>query len=189
MAHLVQFVAVPFCITVFQELAVATVETARPSRVFDRAPVLFCSSCYFMDIGEQSVEVSAVYAVELFDGVEVAEGVSVDDDIIATFDLGNLVDGKADSLEERDQEIQAQDGKEAGPDKGDGKNVEEFRVLQVKGNSGGNEFVLPPDFTVKAYLFALDLVRILSLFLLNLLGQLLLQFFNGLNQALQCVIH
>jgi len=49
--------------------------------------------------------------------------------------------------------------------------------------------VLPFDLFVKAYFFALDLVRILSLLLLDFLGQLLLKFFNGLDQALQFIIH
>jgi len=71
-----------------------------------------------MDIGDQSVEVAAVDTVQFFNTIEVAEGMPVDDNVPAPFDLGNLVDGKADGLGPGDKEVQEQGRKEAGPDKG-----------------------------------------------------------------------
>ena len=188
-AHLVHFFPVAFGIAIFQELAVAAVKTAGSSRVFDRTPVLFRSAGDLTDVGDQSVEVSAVHAVQLFNGVEVAEGIPVDDNVAAAFDLGDLVDGKADGLEQGDEGIHEQGWNQAAPDKGNGQDILDFRLFQIAGDPGGKEFMLLSDLLVKAYFFALDLVREFSLFFLELLGQLLLQFFNGLDQALQFGIH
>ncbi len=63
MADLVNLVAETLDVAIFQESAVTAVETTGAPGMFDRAPVLFRSSCYFMDIGDQAVEVAAVYAV------------------------------------------------------------------------------------------------------------------------------
>ena len=158
-AYFVRFLPVAFGIAIFQELAVAAVKTAGSSRVFDRTPVLFRSAGDLTDVGDQSVEVSTVHTVQLFNGVEIAEGMAVDDNVAAAFDLGDLIDGETDGLEQGDEGIQEQGGNQAGPDKGNGQDILDFRLFQIAGNPGGKELVLLSDLLVKAYFFALDLVR------------------------------
>ena len=189
MTHLLYLSSVALSITIFQEFAVAAMKAIGSSGVFDRAPILFRSPCYFMDIGDESVEISAVRAVQFFNTVEVTEGVTVDDNVAAAFDLGDLVDGKADRLKQGNGTIQEQGWGQACPDKRDGQDVEDIRILQIAGNLGSNTFMLPLDLTVKADFFSLNLIVKLSLFLLELLGEFLFQFFNGLYQVLQFVVH
>jgi hypothetical protein len=189
MSDRVYFPTIAFSVTILQELTETTVKITGSSRVFDRTPELFRPPRDLPNVGDEPVKIAAVQAVELLNTVEIAQGVPVKDDIAASFDLGDLVDGKADGLEQGDKGIHEQGRKQAAPDKGDGENVEELRLPQIPGDPYGNELMLPLDLLVEEDLFAANLVGELRFLPLKLQGQFLLQFFYGLDQVLQFVVH
>ncbi|OOZ41539.1 hypothetical protein BOW53_03245 [Solemya pervernicosa gill symbiont] len=75
------------------------------TRMLDRAPVLFNPRGNLANIGDQSVEVAAVDAVESFNDVEIAQVVTVDDDIVASPNPGYTVEREADGVEQANAEI------------------------------------------------------------------------------------
>ena len=66
--------------------------------MFDRAPELFGPCRHLSDISDNTVEIFAIPAAYLLKPVQIEEVVSVHDNILASFDLGDLIDGKTDGL-------------------------------------------------------------------------------------------
>ena len=84
-AQSIKTVLVGMVIAVVKEFMITFVEAGQFPGMLDRAPVLFRSGCYLLDIGDQAVEVTAVYAVYFFNGIQIAETLAVQHYIIASF--------------------------------------------------------------------------------------------------------
>ena len=109
-------IPIPFGISVIKKVFVFGVDGAGLVGVFDRAPVLFAAGSNFRDIEKKAVHVAAVDTVDLLDQVEVAQVLAVDDDVVAAFDLVDLVDGETGPLIEGDEKIQQQARDDKGVD-------------------------------------------------------------------------
>ena len=59
-------------VTVVKEFMIAVMEGGKLPGMLNGAPVLLCPGCYFLDVGDQAVELAAINAVHLFKGVQVA---------------------------------------------------------------------------------------------------------------------
>ncbi len=79
---------------------------ARFFRMGNGAETLFSAGRDLLRVGDESVQVAAVEAVHLLDQIEITESMTVEDDIVASSHFGDLVDRKADSLIESDENIQ-----------------------------------------------------------------------------------
>src|SRR3990167_4168700 len=84
----------------------------------DRAPVLFGATGNLANVSHQSVEITAIETVKLFDDVEIGESVTIYKDVITPFDFGNLVDRKANPLIKTHKSIQDQCREQDRPDDG-----------------------------------------------------------------------
>ena len=76
------------------------------SDVFDRTAELFGPSRDFLDITDQTFEVAAVGAVELFDQIQIVQVLTIEHDVILTPDFRNTVDRKTHRLKKADADIQ-----------------------------------------------------------------------------------
>jgi len=101
-----EFRLIAFTVTVAEEKTVARMGLARFFRMGNGAEALFGAGCDLLRIGDEPVDVAAVEAVHLFDQIEVAEFMAVEDDIVASPHLWDLVDRKADSMIDRGENVQ-----------------------------------------------------------------------------------
>lgn len=76
-----------------------------PPRVLDGAPVLLRSPGDFHGVGEYTVPVRAVQAVESLESVQVSQFVAVNRNVIPAARFGDAVDGKANGLIYGNEEI------------------------------------------------------------------------------------
>ena len=85
-------------IPILNEFIVPAVNTADPASMLDGAPILFGQGGYFLNICNQTVEVSTVDAVDLLYQIEIAESITIDHDIILPVDRRDAVNGKTNNL-------------------------------------------------------------------------------------------
>lgn len=78
--------------------------------VLDGAPILLRACGDLAHVRKEAIGVGAVAAVQLFEGIEVREALTIEDDVILTPDLGDAVHGKADRMVDADAEIEQQHG-------------------------------------------------------------------------------
>ena len=76
--------------------------------VFDGAPVFFGQTNDFPAIGDQSIAIRTVGAIDLFEPIQISQMISVIDKICRSLDTGNPTQGKANPLIDRDKDIHQQ---------------------------------------------------------------------------------
>ena len=73
------------------------------SSVLDRAPISFGAARGFASIGQKTIAIRAIGAVNLFKQVQIGKMISVENQIVAALDLFNSIDRKANSLIDADE--------------------------------------------------------------------------------------
>jgi hypothetical protein len=102
-AYFFQLIAVRGGVAVREKIRVPVVRVLNAPRVLDRAPVLLDSPRDFDGVGQHSVSVGTVQAVKSFEGVQVAQFVPVNRDVIPSPRFGNAVNGEANGLVHGDE--------------------------------------------------------------------------------------
>lgn len=172
-------------VAVVKEFMVAAVKARKLPGMLDGAPVLLRPGCYLLYIGDQAVEVAAVYAVHLFNGVQVAEAPVVQDDIFPPFHHGYPVYPEADELIQGYHCIHKQRRQEAEPDNRRRQDIEQGRVCQVCMDPGGQGLLVAPGLFVKMDLFTFNLILKFFFLLLDLYNQLFFEFYYLIYNFLQ----
>lgn len=95
-----------FGIAIIRKFRIVAMHRSHPLCVFDRAPMLFGASGDFRRVGQQSIAISTINAVQLFQSVEVGQVLAVEGDVIIAPDLLNSVDRKANGLVEAYEYVQ-----------------------------------------------------------------------------------
>ena len=98
-------------------------------RVFDWAPILLSLGSNLCCVGEDTVCVSAVGAIEFLESVEVWDKVTVNDDECRASDSRHSVETKTDGLVQRERQVQKSNGNHHRVDERSGKNVSGFRSI------------------------------------------------------------
>ena len=80
-----------FGAAITDELLVTAVQAFDAPGVFNRAPELFSACGYFLQIGKQSVNVTAVGAIDFFHHIQIVEVLPVKDDIVLPFNFRDAV--------------------------------------------------------------------------------------------------
>ena len=76
--------------------------------------MLLGASDNFLHIGDGTVDIAAIGAVQPFNGIEVTEFVAIQNDVVAAPDFWNAIGGKADELVGGRPEIHQHRGDDAG---------------------------------------------------------------------------
>lgn len=79
---------VALTIAIFGKLSVTAVDGPGFPGMLDGTPVLFRPGGDFPHIRDEAVEIAAIDTIELFDDIEIRQGMTVNDDIIPRLTLG-----------------------------------------------------------------------------------------------------
>ena len=85
-------------ITIFEEVVITTMGGLDSPDMLNRTPVLLGTGGNFPSIGGETISVSAVEAVELFNNVQIGEILAIKEQILGALHLGNTVDWKTGTL-------------------------------------------------------------------------------------------
>src|SRR4051794_2016215 len=99
--------------------------------VFDRTPILLGTARNLAGISDKAIAIGAICAIYLLKQVEISQVVSIEDQIVAAFDLFDAVDRKADRLVHGDEHIQQYEGYYQGVDDGGRDYVHQVRVEDI----------------------------------------------------------
>ena len=97
-AQLLKPVLIFLVVTIVEKLMIAFVHDAKFPSMFDGTPVLFRSARYFLDIGNQAVEVAAINTIQLFYWIEIAQALAVQHNKIISLHYWYAIDFKTDEL-------------------------------------------------------------------------------------------
>ena len=104
------FCPVIFGIPIIKEFLIAAVQSTDASGVLDRAPILLRACGNFLDVGDQSVKVTAIAAVEFFNKIQIIQILRIEYDIVFALDFRDAVNRKAGGLINRDDQVHEQCG-------------------------------------------------------------------------------
>lgn len=97
-AHTLESLFVPVRIAVIKELGVTVMGAVNTLSMFDWAPVLFSTCHYLLNVGQDSVAIAAIDAVEFFNQVEVGKLMPIDDEVVPTAYPRDTIGAEADVL-------------------------------------------------------------------------------------------
>ena len=107
------------------------VRPQHPPGMLDRTPILLSAGTDFPDVGNKSVGVGTVEAVEFLNDVQVGELLAVVHQIVGALHLGNSIHGEAGRLVEGYEQIQEEKGYETGIDDRGGQDIEGMRAKDI----------------------------------------------------------
>ena len=87
-----------FCVAIIQKMLITAVHGFEPEGMFDGTPMLLGACRDFLDVGNRSVDIAAVSAVQSFDGVEITKVAAIQNDVITPLDFGNTISWKTKEL-------------------------------------------------------------------------------------------
>src|SRR5579863_8584515 len=141
-------------------MSVAIMDVLNSPRMFDGAPVLLGTPCNFHDVGEQTVRIGAVHAIQTLEGVQVPQFVAVNRQVIPAPRFGYAVNGKAHGLIRGNEQIQQRERNNASVDKRRRENREESRMQDISHQRSLQSAVLPLDFLREPDLAVAQLVKL-----------------------------
>src|SRR5579872_4110082 len=92
LAQLRKLVMIGFSIPIVRKLRITLVRGDHPSGMLDGAPILLGPGGDLTHIGEESIRVRAVQAVDPFDSIQIGELVSIEDQIVASAYPADAID-------------------------------------------------------------------------------------------------
>ena len=119
------------------------------TRVLDGAPVLLGTGGDFSDVGDETVSVGAIVAIEAFEEVEVTEFAAVEEDVGIARDFRDAVDRKRKRLIDGDEKIEQQKRDDAGVDERRGERDEKSGLADVAPQGSLQLAMLSLDFLPK----------------------------------------
>ena len=122
---------IPLAVPEVQEVLIPFVGTLHTAEMLDRAPVLLGAGGDLDHIGQDSVRIGAVLAVDLLNQIQIREMVSVKGQIFGASDPGDPVDRKADPLVGRTDQIQQGDRDQTRVDDRDRQQNQESRAEDI----------------------------------------------------------
>ncbi len=103
--------------------------------MLDGTPVLLRSSRYFGPIGEHTIPIRAVGAIEALQKVEIFEPASIEDKIVRASHLRDSIHREADALVHCQEQIEQAERNDGGIDDGRRQVRQKTRVQKVRGES------------------------------------------------------
>jgi hypothetical protein len=159
-AHFIDSIAIGVSIAVRKKIGVPVMDVLDSSRVLDRTPVLFRASCNLHGVGEHTVAIRAIQAIDALESIQVAQSLAVNRDVVPSARFRYAVDGKANGLIDGNEQVQQYKWNENSVDKWRGKNREKSGMQDVTEQGSFQPAVLLLDFLGEPDLAVAQLVKL-----------------------------